>query len=100
MLYYPRRYATGDKMDEKLLKELYKRALGYYVTETVVDYDAEGNVVKKKKTKKFLPPDMAALKEYLALKSGEDDLSQLSDGELFALRDKYLTELKEIDEEE
>ena len=90
-------HRLGEFMNENLLSDLYKRAMGYYVTETVTEYDAEERMVKKKKTKKFLPPDASVLKEYLAIAGKNDDLDGLSDGELEALKRKYLEDLAQQD---
>ena len=54
-------------MDEKLVNSLYKKAVGYTVTEKTTEYSPEGEVVKKKVTQKHFPPDISALKAYLEL---------------------------------
>ena len=51
-------------MDEKILKTLYKRATGYTKDEVVEEYsvtDGEMELVKRKVTKKYYPPDNSAL---------------------------------------
>ena len=91
----------GDTMERDLMGDMYKRAMGYYVTEVVEEYDGDGNMLKKKRVRKYLPPDGTALKEYLSLRSAEDDLSSLTEQQLKEMRDNYIKELKDsVDEKE
>ena len=83
-------------MDEKLLKMLKKKAKGYTVTETVKEYslDENGNEkqVKCKKTKKYYPPDMQALKVYMEI-SDLNNISEMSVEELEKEKKRLLAEL-------
>ena len=77
---------------------LIKKALGYDATEVVEEYssDNEGEIrlLKKKITKKNVPPDMSALK--LLLDESQKDLTQMTDEELFDEKVRLLNILKEI----
>ena len=86
------------KQEEKLNKILLKLASGYSYTETTEEFaiDKDSNqmiLVKRKVTTHQMPPDMAALK----LLSGEEQysLESLTDEELLSLKQKFLEELKE-----
>lgn len=83
-------------MDDKLLHSLYKKAVGYTVTEKTLEYSPEGDVVKKKVTSKHYPPDIAALKAYLELAEGET-LESLSDEELAREKARLLKVLEEME---
>lgn len=86
--------------NENLTNALLKRALGFDTEETVVEYAGnEGGdflPVKKKITKKSVPPDLAAIRLLLG---GDDagNLSDLSDEELLAEKDRLISLLKESD---
>ena len=58
-----------------MLDVLYKKAKGYDVTETTVEYgfDEEGNrrVIKEKTSTKYVPPDLSAIKAYMELQDTE-----------------------------
>ncbi|MGN0789369.1 MAG: hypothetical protein ACI4MY_05470 [Christensenellales bacterium] len=70
-------------MDEELKKALYKKAIGYTAKEVVEEYGGEeGNLVKKKVSKKHVPPDMSAIKALMELQEVADDLSYKSEEEL------------------
>lgn len=70
-------------MDEELKKALYKKAIGYTAKEVVEEYGGEeGNLVKKKVSKKHVPPDMSAIKALMELQDVADDLSDKSEEEL------------------
>ena len=83
-------------MDEKILRSLYKKAVGYTVNEKTLEYSPEGDVVKKKVTSKHYPPDISALKAYLELLSEEDDLEKMSDDELESEKVRLLKVLEEM----
>ena len=74
---------TQSDLQSDFKKVLVKKALGYDVTETVEEYSGGEDgvkLVKKKVTKKNVPPDITALKMLL-----EDDnrpVSQMSDEQL------------------
>ncbi|MGN0760397.1 MAG: hypothetical protein ACI4MV_00425 [Christensenellales bacterium] len=70
-------------MNEELKKALYKKAIGYTAKEVVEEYGGEeGNLVKKKVSKKHVPPDMSAIKALMELQDVADDLSDKSEEEL------------------
>ncbi|MBO5285826.1 MAG: hypothetical protein J6B16_02900 [Clostridia bacterium] len=76
--------------NEIINQALLKKATGYdaleVITEYVVDDDGE-RVVKKKVTKKAVPPDITAIKMLLLNVKNYDDLS---DEELLAERDRLI----------
>lgn len=84
---------------EKLEKSLFKKAIGYSVDEVVEEYVNEENemrLVKKKVTKKHIPPDISAARALLE-KCAENELTNLqnmSDADLEDLRKKVLEEIK------
>ncbi|MGN0796449.1 MAG: hypothetical protein ACI4MT_05810 [Christensenellales bacterium] len=85
-------------MNEKILKTLLKRATGYTKDEVVEEYNASGGemeLVKRKVTKKYYPPDNAALKTYIELSGLDDDLSALDSHTLMEEKMRLLKELKE-----
>lgn len=81
---------------EKIRKALLKRALGYNTLETVVEYSGDGEdctVVRKKVTKKNVPPDISAAK--LLLEDGQTDgYSMMTDEQLEAEKLRLLSLLK------
>ena len=83
-------------MDDKLLHSLYKKAVGYTVTEKTLEYSPEGDVVKKKVTSTNYPPDIAALKAYLELAEGAS-LECMSDDELARDKTRILKVLEEME---
>ncbi|MBD5636769.1 MAG: hypothetical protein HDP28_02965 [Clostridia bacterium] len=71
-----------------------KVALGYSLEEVTEEYgveDGELKLVKRKETKKDIPPDLKAVK----LLMDDKDYSVLSDEELEAEKQKLLKRLKE-----
>ena len=75
-----------------------KVALGYSVEEVTEEYDAhegELRLVKRKETKKDVPPDLKAA----MLLMGKKDYAALSDDELESERDRLLAQLKEEKDE-
>ena len=91
--------------EEKLIKDaLIRKAMGYEAKESSEEYslDVEGRevLVKKKVSKKYFPPDMAALKLLIEkfFPNLDIDLSSLTDEELTAERDKILKMLKDNQE--
>lgn len=84
--------------EEKLTKTLLKKAMGYSVDEVVEEYVNDENelkLVKKKITKKHIPPDINAAKALLE-KSNEmsmEKLKNMSDEELQSMRKKILAEI-------
>lgn len=88
-----------QKDSEKLSKSLLKKALGYTVDEVVEEYVSEGEgdgmkLVKKKITKKHIPPDISAVKTLLE-SFGEEDtpLNEKTDEELLQMREAIIAEI-------
>ena len=82
-------------MSEKEIKNaIMKVALGYSLEEVTEEYgveDGELKLVKRKETKKDVPPDLKAVK----LLMEDKDYSVLSDEELEQEKQKLLKRLKE-----
>ena len=79
-------------VDEALLKV----ALGYQIAEITEEYteaNGELKLVKCKKTKKDVPPDLKAVQ--MLLGGGENGISALSDEELEAEKQRLLAQLQE-----
>ena len=79
-----------------LKKAMVKRALGFYSTDTVEEYEngEEGEkLVKRKVSRKFNPPDLNALRELLGRESAA--AADMSDEELSAEREELLARLRE-----
>lgn len=85
-----------------MLDVLYKKAKGYEVEETTVEYgfDEEGNkrILKEKTSTKYVPPDITALKAYMELKDGE--LYSMTDAELIEEKKRLIKELKNTEKSE
>ncbi len=80
--------------DERVKKAILKVALGYSLEEVTEEYgveDGELKLVKRRETKKDVPPDLKAVKLLLE----EKDYSALSDEELKAEKRRLLAQLKE-----
>ena len=81
--------------DEGIKKALLKCAVGFDTSEIVEEYtvdEGELKLVKRKVTKRDVPPDIKAVKMLL---DGEADASQMSDEELEERREKLIAMLKE-----
>ena len=81
--------------DEGIKKALLKCAVGFDTSEIVEAYtvdEGELKLVKRKVTKRDVPPDIKAVKMLL---DGEADASQMSDEELEERREKLIAMLKE-----
>ena len=79
-----------DKVKDAVLKV----ALGYSLEEVTEEYDArdgELKLVKRKETRKDIPPDLKAVQLLLS----EDNYSALSDEELQAEKIRLINQLKE-----
>ena len=87
---------TQKKSKNEFEQVLIKKALGYDATEVIEEYSAgeEGEIklIKKKVTKKNVPPDLSALK--MLLESQNPSVTQMTDEELLLEREKLLSELK------
>lgn len=88
-----------DKVYVKIRKALLKRALGYDTSEVVEEYaknDDDMIVVRKKVTTKNVPPDISAAKLLLDdIEKAKTDLSELTDEQLIAEKNRLLELLKE-----
>lgn len=92
---------NGNNFDDKLNKVLVKRALGYSYKEVIEEYQQDGDdlkLIKKKVSKKIVPPDINAVKILLD-KNNEDELcfDSLSDEELEKMKEELLLEINEND---
>lgn len=82
-------------MDEGMRKALRRRALGFESDEVVEEYafqEGEAVLMKRKVTKKTVPPDVAAAK---MLSEEEKPLAALSPEELQAEKTRLLALLRE-----
>ena len=83
--------------DDDLEQALKKCAVGFDTSETVEEFavqDGELRLVKRKVTRRDIPPDIKAVKMLL---DGRQDVGELSDEELAAERERLLKMLKEDD---
>lgn len=83
-----------EKKEKKLGDALLKVALGYSVAEVTEEYaevDGELKLMKRKKTKKDIPPDLKAVQ--MLLGEGESQYATLSDEELEEEKKKLLEKL-------
>lgn len=87
-------------MDEEILTTLLKKATGYSHDEIQEEYsvkeDGEIVLAKRKITKKYYPPDSAAIKTYLELSSARE-FGQYSDEELRKEKKRLLKQLRRDD---
>lgn len=84
-------------MRDDVLSAVLKRARGYEATETVEEYAAvegELTLVKKRITKKDVPPDIAAVK---MLADIEPSIGEMSDEQLMAEKARLVAELVKAD---
>ncbi len=71
--------------------------MGYFVSEESLEYSGNGDLVKKKVTKKYFPPDATALKLYKEFNNTNNkNIDELAIKELENLKQKYLLELNEF----
>lgn len=86
-----------DKTEKKLEKALVKKALGFDTTEVIEEYSAgeEGEIklIKKKVTKKNVPPDLSAIK--MLMESSSPIVRDMTDEELMREKQRLVDELKE-----
>ena len=79
-----------------VLDALYKKAVGFTAEEVTEEYqETEGDVklVKKKITKKVVPPDITALK--MIMENDTDNVKSMTDEELENEKQRLLQILKE-----
>ena len=67
---------------EKLMTALFKLATGLEYEEVTEESNSEGETTKTKTVKKYLPPDLAALKWYMQETQKEHNVEDLTDEEL------------------
>jgi hypothetical protein len=85
---------------EDIYNALLKKAMGYTADESVEEFSAEEEglkLLKKKVTKKHVPPDVSALKVLLSLGS-ETSVSEMTDEELEKEKTRLLKLLKDCHE--
>ncbi|MCD7728847.1 MAG: hypothetical protein LUI60_02915 [Clostridia bacterium] len=83
------------KDDKGLEDALFKCAVGFDTSEVVEEYtveDGELKLVKRKVTKRDVPPDIKAVK---LIMDGEADVRTMSDEELIKRREMLIEKLKE-----
>lgn len=81
-------------MEDKLIEAVRKVALGYSLEEVTEEYGVENGelkLVKRRETRKDVPPDLKAVKILI----DEKDYSSLSDEELEKEKCRLLEQLKE-----
>ena len=84
------------KQEEKINDVLLKVALGYQVAEVTEEYaeeDGELKLVKRKKIKKDVPPDLKAVQ--ILLSEGEEEYAKWTDEQLEEERLRLLASLQE-----
>ena len=84
------------KQEEKLGEALLKVALGYQIAEVTEEYaevDGALKLMKRKKTKKDVPPDLKAVQMILA--QGGEEYGQWSEEELEKERERLMELLKQ-----
>lgn len=93
---------TGEK--EEIVNALKKKAMGFNLDEVVEEYvctpEGEIKLSKRKITKKFVPPDIPAVRILLGQYERQTDISQLSEEELKEEKKRLLDELASWNEEE
>ena len=89
-----------EDVDESIKLALIKKALGYEAIDEVKEYAVDENekmkLTKKKITKKFVSPDIAAAKTLLEyyFDENKNEYEAMSDEELLAERERLLNLLK------
>lgn len=87
------------KTDSKrIYKALLKKAMGYVADESVEEFSADDEeglkLLRKKVTKKHVPPDVSALKVLLSMGT-EKSVSEMTDEELEKEKERLLRLLKD-----
>ncbi|MBQ7373334.1 MAG: hypothetical protein IJW64_02075 [Clostridia bacterium] len=83
----------NSKTKKEITDALKKKAVGFDTFETVEEFaesDGEIRLVKKKVTKKTVPPDVSAVKLLLDIDGESSPISSLSDEELEKERAKLI----------
>ena len=81
-------------MEDKVIEAVRKGALGYSLEEVTEEYGVENGelkLVKRRETRKDIPPDLKAVKILM----DEKDYSALSDEELEEEKNRLLMQLQE-----
>ncbi len=86
-------------VEKELMDALYKKAVGYETSEIVEEYNDVGDIVKRKVSTKYIPPDVTALKIYVE-ESDRGDLVRLDDEELIKEKERLLKLLGEMERNE
>lgn len=84
--------------DEQIRQALVRRAVGYETDEVVEEYgfsDGEAVLIKRKVTKKSVPPDIQAAK---MLMDGQTPLCEMSDEMLEEEKQRLLQQLRRQEE--
>ncbi len=91
----------NENETEKLAKSLLKKAMGYTVDEVVEEYAGgtggeDLKLIKKKVTKKHIPPDINAARALLerCFDTNMNNLRDFSDEELQKMRAEILQQIK------
>ena len=88
-----KRTVLGDASEEDIDGVLLKKALGYYVEESVEEYDENDNVTKRRVSVKYVPPDTAAIKAVIEREGKARELRGYTDEQLSELKEKLLRQL-------
>ena len=94
------RYIRGREVDSKIRDALYKKSIGYDLTEVVEEYNADGELTKRKVSTKHIPPDTSAMKMYLEEGARESEIVRLTDEQLASEKIRLLKLLREVEESE
>lgn len=93
-----------ENVKELLTRVLLKKAKGYLVREKTDEYavntEGEKKLIKSKVVTKRAPPDVAACKVLLELDVNELDLTDMTDEQLKAERDRLIRLLSDCDNED
>ena len=91
---------TDKSSRDVVLDTLYKKGVGYTAEETVEEYASEekgGELLKRKVTRKNVPPDVSALKTYLEYTKSNSEYDNMSD---FQLQNEKIRLIKLLKAEE
>lgn len=93
----------NEKDQKKVIKALLKKAVGYTTNESTMEYLVnEDNITlcKKKVTKKYIPPDINALKVFIEMNNVDfkEDLKDMTDKELDKEKKRLLDLLNDYNE--
>lgn len=88
----------NQKTKKQIKEALLKKAIGFDAQETVEEFlesDGEMKLLKRKVTKKSVPPDVSAVKLLLDIREEETDFLSLTDDELEKERVRLMKILEE-----